>query len=304
VAAALLCVEARLRDDASVGGRYYFYTHGDRRVSQQELSITLARRSGRLHLGTPLWMLRHIVAFAQFFAMLPFLLPSWPFGQKAGRAITPKSYFSEGSMLGMGLIHQSFDNSLFRATFAFSHVYTVEQAVERIIKHERSQQRRSGGIPHLVATAVLICILTALAVRVRGAVDLGVDHSPLLDMGASLHGLTNAFIAMSSPAMHLLAFAALPAYKLWQPFEGGLVHVTLQALGWTLFSVMCIQWLLTVYTSGATAGAAATLLGGPDRLSMLIDDKWKAASGLSAQVMIFLSLLAFQGRGQASPKDK
>ena len=46
-----------------------------------------------------------------------------------------------------------------------------------------------------------------------------------------------ALLAAPLAQLSFVHFATTPGeYAFWQPFEGGRVHVTLQALGWTLYA--------------------------------------------------------------------
>merc|ERR1712032_332748 len=140
VAEAMLRVADRLASDASVGGRFYYYTHGDRPASQQEISWQLAKQEGRWLLTIPWWLHGHVVSCMRVLTTLPLMLPHSPFHQPAGRALSPTSYFCTGSMWGMAWVNQTFDNTLFKSTFGYSHTYTVEEAAEKI--HKAAVQRK------------------------------------------------------------------------------------------------------------------------------------------------------------------
>jgi len=145
-AEAMLRAVDGLASDASVGGRFYFYTHGDCFVSQQEISKRIAQQSGRLHLILPWSLFWVVVNTWHKLSVLPqVLLPSNPFQQPAGRATTPKPYFTSGSCMSMGSINQTFDNALFQSTFGYSHIHTLEEALEEIHKAEVQGKPAASG---------------------------------------------------------------------------------------------------------------------------------------------------------------
>mmetsp|Transcript_90119 Transcript_90119/g.291629 ORF Transcript_90119/g.291629 Transcript_90119/m.291629 type:complete len:512 (+) Transcript_90119:71-1606(+) len=289
-AAALLRAEAVLARDASVGGRFYFYTVGDRRVSQGEVSEALARRTGRLHLlGSP-FQCHCFSSFLHVLAAPLMLLPGRLWGQPAGRACQPKPYFTTGSSSEMGFYDQTFDNGLFCRTFGYSHVFTVEEAVERMAAEE-VEAAGAVGAGGLRARAVG---------QLAGAASL-----PLSFLGALVLGGSEAaqlLVAAASPATHLLGIATLPAYRLWQPFRGGRAHVALQALGWTFFSLLCCQWLLT-WLQAAQPAAVLLDAQAAGHAAVLLDDRFKVRLGLSSQALLGLSLLAFRGQAAAQKAE-
>lgn len=263
-AEAMLRAVNRLSSDDSVGGKFYFYTHGDRRVTQQEISEKIAQKAGRVHLITPSCLLPLTVQVLQALSSVSLMLPSWPFNQPAGRAVVPKSYFSMGSESSMLLYNQAFDNSLFRSTFGFSHVYTMEESVEDM--HHRATPKRSGSTGYLT-----YCFCALLVASLCCVVNHQYGSGCLDDV--SLGRMAHACIFVSSPITHILGWVLLPAYKLWQPFRGGTLHVALQGTAWSLFSCICAQWLFTLLT----------------------DSRGKALSGITSQLLLVLSLLVFRG---------
>jgi hypothetical protein len=107
-----------------------------------------------------------------------------------------------------------------------------------------------------------------------------------------LIGMAHACIMISPPATHILGYVTQPSYKLWQPFRGGALHVLLQGLGWTLFSLLTVRWMLTFNQAPITSPDA----GGSVWHAMLgMDDRLKALSGLLSQILLGLSLFAFKG---------
>jgi len=290
VAEAMLRVVSCLSSNASVGGKFYFYTHGDRRASQAEISLLLAQKAGKLHIALPFWAMKVVFQIIHMVSVVPLLLPGWPFNQPAGRAVMPKSYYSEGSMLTMACYNQTFDNSRFRSTFGFSHVSTVEEAVEEI--HQKAKQTRSWSVGPLT-----YCFCALLVASLCCAINHQYSSGCLDDV--SLGRMVHACIFVSSPITHLLGWVLLPAYKLWQPFKGGTLHVALQGTAWTLFSIICLQWLLTLLlmiSSRPTQNHTHVLsvMEATDSLARFADSRGKALSLVTSQLLLVLSFLVFR----------
>ncbi|CAE7150591.1 unnamed protein product [Symbiodinium pilosum] len=246
VAEGLLRVSDRLSADASVGGRFYFYTIGERHATQQELGYRLAEATGRFHLAAPTWVIHVWLAVMSFLVSFHYQLPSWPLNQPAGRVVEPKSYFNTYSMAKKGLIDQWFDNSLFRKTFGYSHIYTTEEAVALVAgaakrqpspRYTDSHKKRPGTMT-LVAGPVLISLCTMVLVVLCGGLSLSVACST----SWSLCSLCQFGFFVSSPATHVCGFVTQPAYRLWMPFQGGSLHVFLQGIGWSCFALLLMQW--------------------------------------------------------------
>jgi len=297
-AEAMLRVVNRLSVDASVGGKFYFYTHGDRRASQQEISVMLAQKSGRLHIALPYCFFPFIVQLLQVISSVLLMLPSWPFNQPAGRAVVPKPYFSNGSQNNMALYNQTFDNSLFRSTFGFSYVSTVNEAVEEM--HHRAKHNMSWSVGSLT-----LCFCALLVASLCGAVNHQYSTACLDDV--SLGGIAHACIFVSSPITHILGWVLLPAYKLWQPFRGGTLHVALQGTAWTLFSFICAQWLLMLLLMICNSPSQShmqllSVMETTDSLARFADSRGKALSGITSQLLLVLSLLVFRGSTREAAK--
>jgi len=226
------------------------------------------------------------------------LLPSWLFNQPAGRAVVPKSYFSHGSHNTMVFYNQTFDNSLFRSTFGFSHVSTVKEAVEEM--HHRAKHNTAWSIGSLA-----LCLCALLVASLCCAVNHQYSTGCLDDV--SLGSMAHACIFVSSPIMHILGWVLLPAYKLWQPFRGGTLHVALQGTAWSLFSIICAQWLLTLLLmicNSPTQSHAQLLsvMETTDSLARFADSRGKALSGITSQLLLVLSLLVFRGTTREAAK--
>merc|ERR1712129_244192 len=206
------------------------------------------------------------------------MMPSWPFNQPAGRAVVPKSYLSMGSESSMLLYNQTFDNSLFRSTFGFTHVCTLEESVEEM--HHRATHKRSWSIGSLTYCfcAFLVASLCCVVNHQYGSICLD---------DVSLGRMAHACIFVSSPITHILGWVLLPAYKLWQPFRGGTLHVALQGTAWALFSFICAQWLFTLLVMICNSPA---------------DSRGKALSGITSQLLLVLSLLVFRGPTREAAK--
>jgi len=105
-------------------------------------------------------------------------------------------------------------------------------------------------------------------------------------------GMAHACIMISPPATHILGYATKPSYKLWQPFRGGGLHVFLQGLGWTLFSLLMVQWMMTFnQTPTVSPNSGASVW----HLMLGMDDRMKALSGLLSQILLVMSQFVFKG---------
>eukprot|EP00930_Biecheleria_cincta_P044862 TRINITY_DN30906_c0_g1_i2.p1 TRINITY_DN30906_c0_g1~~TRINITY_DN30906_c0_g1_i2.p1 ORF type:complete len:487 (-),score=48.65 TRINITY_DN30906_c0_g1_i2:428-1888(-) len=233
----LLRATCRLSSDASVGGRYYFYTIGDRHATQQELGVLMAAKAGRIHIQVSPAIGPYLFQVLAVLSSLPLQGPSWPFGQPAGRAVEPKPYFTTCSMSRMGFFNMTFDNTLFRKTFGYSHLFTTEEAIDHMntasARKERDQEKLSV-IRHLFGPLCL-SVITAMVAAVYINLSLSPECTSL-----SACSIAQAFVIFASPLTHFLGFATRPAYKLWQPGVGGRTHVCLQASG-TKWQVRCKQ---------------------------------------------------------------
>lgn len=286
VAEGLLRVAERLSQDASVGGRFYFYTIGDRHATQQELGYRMAEATGRFHLAVPTWVVHFWLSVMSFVSSFALQLPSSPFDQPAGRTLEPKAYFSRYSMAKMGLIDQWFDNTLFRTTFGFSHLYTTEEAIARVAAGETDVPRNSPSHKRpslftLVVGPVLISLCTMVLVVLCGGLSLSVACST----SSTLCSLCNFGFFVSTPATHVCGFVTQPTYRLWQPFKGGHLHVIFQAIGWSMFAVLVLQGLTDWFEAGEKIM----------ELLYINVDRNKAALALIAQVTLGLSVLVFKG---------
>ena len=287
VAEGLVLVAERLARDASVGGRFYFYTIGDRHATQQELGYRMAEATGRFHLAVPTWVVHVWLAVMSFVSSFALQLPSSPFNQPAGRTLEPKADFSRYSMAKMGLIDQWFDNTLFRTTFGFSHLYTTEEAIARVTAAElntpqRLHSHKRPNLFTLVAGPVLISLCTMVLVVLCGGLSLSVAAC---SASSSLCSICQVGFFVSTPATHICGFVTQPTYRLWQPFRGGRLHVFFQGIGWSLFAVLVIQKMM----DWVDADVAMV------ELAYLNDNRMKAAFALVAQVTLGLSVLVFKG---------
>lgn len=293
VAEGLVRVAERLAADATVGGRFYFYTIGDRHATQQELGYRMAEATGRFHIAVPVWVVHVWLAVMSFVSSFALQLPSSPFNQPAGRTLEPKPYFSRYSMAKMGLIDQWFDNKLFRTTFGFSHIYTTEEAIARISEAQLSSRssrnlspvhsHKRPGLFTLVAGPVLISLCTTVLVFFCGGLSLSVAAC---SASSSLCSICQVGFFVSSPATHICGLCTQPTYRLWQPFRGGRLHVVFQGIGWTLFSVLVIQKMM----DWVDADVSDIM----EQLAYLNDHRMKAAFALVAQVTLGLSVLFFK----------
>lgn len=280
----LLRATSRLSSDASVGGRFYFYTIGDRHATQQELGVLMAAKAGRFHIQVPPWLGPFLFQFLTVLSSISLQGPSWPFGQPAGRAVEPKPYFTMCSMTRMGFESLTFDNTLFRKTFGYSHVFTTEEAIDHMAKarvRKEEGQQKLNMVRHLFEPLCL-SVITAIVVAVYISLSLSLKCT---SFGAC--SMCQVFVFVASPMTHLLGFATRPAYKLWQPFVGGRTHVCLQALGWAGFSFLLMQWMLEVVWPASHVQTPELLLlsSGPSRASF----------GLVSQVLLAFSLHVFKG---------
>lgn len=227
----------------------------------------------------------------------------------------PRSFYTARSFLDAGFIHQSFDNSLFRATFGYSYLYTVEEAANHMAREAEAATAGAAlasAAPFtalVVAAAVLplcLCVAALLVVGLCGSAggpalsSLPMDSETVVASGCpggairegDLLGMAHACIMISPPVTHILGYFTQPSYKLWQPFRGGSLHVFLQGLGWTLFSLLMVRWMLTFNQAPILSPDA----GGSVWHAMLgMDDRLKALSGLLSQILLGMSLFAFKG---------
>ncbi|CAE7658926.1 LCP2 [Symbiodinium sp. CCMP2592] len=193
-----------------------------------------------------------------------------------------------------------FDNTLFRETFGYSHLYTTEADPLRVAGHmsstesvamvaaaqkqsrprqTHSHNKRPGTLT-LVAGPVVISLCTMVLVMLCGGLSLSVACST----SWSLCSLCQFGFFVSSPATHVCGFVTQPAYRLWMPFQGGSLHVFLQGIGWSCFALLLMQWCASYY------GEEMLLTEFP----YVGDSRLKAAFGLIAQVTLGLSVLAFK----------
>merc|ERR1712176_39511 len=113
-------------------------------------------------------------------------------------------------MTRMGFENLSFDNTLFRKTFGYSHLYTTEEAIEHMAKKDNARKERGQAklkpIRHLLEPLCL-SVITALVVVVYISLSFSLKCT---SFGAC--NLCQAFVFVASPMTHFLGFATRPAY--------------------------------------------------------------------------------------------
>lgn len=245
----------------------------------------MAAKAGRFHIQVPPSLGPVLFKYLAVLSSISLQGPSWPGDQPAGRAVEPKPYFTVCSMSRMGFESMTFDNTLFRKTFGYSHVFTTEEAIEHMAKKAHAVNGEGQQTLNMIRD-----LFAPLCLSVITAIVVAVYMSLSLSLQCTSYGTCNlcqVFVFIASPMTHLLGFATRPAYKLWQPFVGGTTHVCLQALGWTGVGLILMQWMLEAMWP---AGHVQT-----PELLLLSSGPSKASFGLVSQILLAFSLHVFKG---------